>query len=195
MRRRLVASGGFALLGEVLLTGVIVAVLALPVLTLPAALAAGINHLRRYVNDEGSPFIAVWRDARHALAGGIGVAVVALLGAAAALFAVGLAGADPGPAGTVMSVVARLGLGIIATAVVMAAGAWTRDGGWRRAVRGLRDRLDEDPAAALYLFLAVALAAVLTWQFLPLLVPSIGVVTLAVVAVERRSGRPATGAS
>lgn len=187
MRARLAHSGGFALLAEVLLTGVAVALVALPVLTLPAALAAGIGHLRRYVDGEGSPFAAYWRDAWAAAAGGAAVALAALLGTAAAVFAIGLAGADPTPAGTVMALAGLLALGIVATAVVMAAGAWTPDGGWLRAVRGLRDQLDADLAAALHLFVAVALAAVLTWQFPLLLVPSLGVVAFAVVAVQRRS--------
>lgn len=186
-RPRLAASGGFALLGEVLLTGVVIALLALPVVTLPAALAAGINHLRRFANDEGSRFSMLWRDARDALLGGVGVAVVALLGAAAALFAIGLAGADPTAVGTVMSIVGWLGLGIVATAVVMAAGGWRRTDGWSGALRGLRDRLDADPVAALYLFLAVVLTAVLTWQLLLLLVPCLGVVAFAVVAAESRT--------
>ena len=40
---------GFALLGETLLTGVLVLVGSIPVVTVPAALAAGAAHLRRYV--------------------------------------------------------------------------------------------------------------------------------------------------
>jgi hypothetical protein len=193
-RPRLVASGGFALLGEVLLTGVVITVLALPGVTLPAALAAGVGHLRRSVNDEGSPFSLLWRDFREAVVGGLGVAVGSLLGAAAALFAIGLAGADPTPVGIAMSIAGWLGLGIVATAMAMAAGAWTRAGGWWRAVRGLRDQLDNDPAAAVYLFVSLAVAAVLTWQFLLLLVPSLGLVAFAVVAVAARSsGRTADG--
>lgn len=195
MRRRLAPTGGFALLGEVLLTGVIVTVLALPVLTLPAALAAGIRHLRRFAHDEGSRLSMVLRDTRDAAIGGIGVAVVALIGAAAALMAVGLAAADPTGVGTVMSVIGWLGVGIIATAVVMAAGAWTPEGGWLRAVRGLRDQLDASPSAAVYLLVAVAMAAVLTWQFLLLLVPSLGVVAFAVVAVETRARRTMTAST
>ncbi|GAA1403671.1 hypothetical protein GCM10009662_30570 [Catellatospora coxensis] len=187
MRDRLANSSGFALFGEVLLTGVAVALLALPVLTLPAALAGGIGHLRRYVDDEAAPVAALWRDTRAAAAGGVAVALAALLAGSAAVFAIGLAGADRTPAGTVMAVDGRLALGVVATAVVMAAGAWTRDGGWAGAVRGLRGQLDTDPAAALHLFVAVALTAVLTWQFLPLLVPSLGVLAFAAVAVRHRS--------
>ena len=40
--------GRFALFGEVLLTGAAVAACAIVVLTLPAALVAGIAHLRRF---------------------------------------------------------------------------------------------------------------------------------------------------
>lgn len=185
-------SNGFALLGEVLFTGVAVALLALPVVTLPAALAAGVGHLRRYVNDEGCPYAALWRDAKSAVAGGVAVGLAALFGATAAVFAIGLAGTDPTPAGTLMAVAGWIALGIVATAVVMAAGAWTPDCGWRSAVRGLRDQLDADLSAVLYLFVAVTLAAVLTWQFFPLLVPSLGIVAFAVVAVQNRANSRAS---
>jgi hypothetical protein len=181
--------GRFALFGEALLTGVIVFVLALPVLTLPAALVAGIRHLRRFTNDEGSSAAGLWRDFRNSLWGGVGVALVALLGAAAALVAIGLADADRTAVGTVMAVVGRLGLAIVATAVLMAAGAWTRDGGWLGARRNLRRSLEADPAGAVYLLVAVALTAVLTWQFLLLLVPCLGLLAFAVVAVQARSSR------
>jgi hypothetical protein len=188
------ASNGFALLTEVLLTGVIILLLALPVLTLPAALVAGIGHLRRYVDNEGARLSALWRDFREAVVGGLGVAGASLLGTAVAILAIGLAGADPTPVGTVMSIVAWLGLGIIATAVVMAAGAWARAGGWWRAVRGLRDQVEADPAAPVYLLVSIGLAAVLTWQFVLLLLPSFGLVAFAVVAVSARSrGRAASG--
>ncbi|MEU7616535.1 hypothetical protein AB0M91_08670 [Micromonospora rifamycinica] len=187
MRTSPPVNGGFALLGEVLLTGVAVALLALPVLTLPAALAAGVGHLRRYVDDEACPYAALWRDARSALAGGVAVGLVALCGVTAAVLAIGLAGNDPTRAGTLMAVVGWIALGVVATAVVMAAGAWTPEGGWRRAVRGLRDQLDADLSAVMYLFVAVTLAAVVTWQFFPLLVPSLGVVAFAVVAVQHRA--------
>ena len=182
------AGGRFALFGEVLLTGVLVFVLSLPVLTLPAALVAGIRHLRRFTNDEGTGVAGLWRDFRDALWGGVGVAFVAFLGAAAALVTVGLAGADRTAVGTVMAVVGRLGLAIVATAVLMAAGAWTRDGGWLRAARNLRRSLEADPAGAVYLLVAVGLAAVLTWQFLLLVVPCLGLLVFAVVAVRARSG-------
>ena len=179
--------GRFALFGEVLLTGVMVFVLSLPVLTLPAALVAGIRHLRRFTNGEGSSVAGLWRDFRDALWGGVGVALVALLGAAAALFAIGLAGADRTAVGTGMAVVGRVALGIIGTALLMAAGRWTRDRGWLRAGRSLRRWLDADPAGAVYLLVAVGLAAVLTWQFLLLAVPCLGLLAFAVVAVQARS--------
>jgi hypothetical protein len=181
--------GRFALFGEALLTGVVVFVLALPVLTLPAALVAGVGHLRRFTHAEGSGAAALWRDFRDAALGGIGVAIVGLIGTAAALFAIGLAGADRTAAGTVMAVVGRLGLAIVGTAILMAAGAWTREGGWLRAGHDLRRRLDADPAGAAYLLVAVALAAVLTWQFLLLLVPCLGLLAFAVVAVQVRHPR------
>jgi hypothetical protein len=54
------AKGAFALFGEVLLTGLLVTVAGLLVVTLPAALAAGIRHLRRYAGAEQSHVRTFW---------------------------------------------------------------------------------------------------------------------------------------
>ena len=50
------AKSAFGLLGEVLLIGILMAIVSLPVITIPAALAAGVRHLRRYLkaDDSGS---------------------------------------------------------------------------------------------------------------------------------------------
>ena len=55
------ATGAFALFGEVLLVGLLITVGGILLVTLPAALAAGIRHLRRYLNAEASPQRQFWR--------------------------------------------------------------------------------------------------------------------------------------
>ena len=62
------ATGAFALFGEVLLTGAARHVAGIAVITLPAALAAGIRHLRRYLHAEASPARLFWRDVRDGAA-------------------------------------------------------------------------------------------------------------------------------
>src|SRR3954470_23993863 len=73
------ATAKFALLGEVLLVGLLVTLVSLPLVTLPAALATGIRHLRRYIAAEGSPLAAAWRDLRAAFPGGLVVGMAGLV--------------------------------------------------------------------------------------------------------------------
>ena len=71
LRRFPGVKGSFALFGEVLLTGLLVTVAGIAIITLPAALAAGIRHLRRYVNAEASHARLFWQDFVKALPGGL----------------------------------------------------------------------------------------------------------------------------
>ncbi|HBS74393.1 MAG TPA: hypothetical protein DEB55_08410, partial [Microbacterium sp.] len=128
------ATAKFGLLGEVLMTGLLVTLVAVPVITLPVALAAGIRHLRRFVRAEGSPLSAFWSDVRRGLAGGalLGLAVLVLTGLFALDIDLAASGALPG--GPVIAVVGWAGLAALAIAVLTAAGAWTPETGWRGAI-------------------------------------------------------------
>ncbi|GMA34803.1 YesL family protein [Demequina litorisediminis] len=70
------AHTGFALWGEVLLAGIMIALAALPILTAPAALAAGVRHLTRYLRGEASPWREFWADVRSGAVGSAGIALV-----------------------------------------------------------------------------------------------------------------------
>lgn len=70
------ARARFALFGEVLWVGALMALVSLPLVTWPAAVAAGSAHLRRFVHAEATPASAFFADARAALPGGIVVGVV-----------------------------------------------------------------------------------------------------------------------
>ena len=74
------ATGAFALFGEVLLVGPARSPSAASCWSpCPAALAAGIRHLRRYLNAEASPQRQFWRDYLKALPGGLVVGGAALV--------------------------------------------------------------------------------------------------------------------
>ncbi|MAM54323.1 MAG: hypothetical protein CMH35_05650, partial [Microbacterium sp.] len=115
------ATAKFGLLGEVLMTGLLVTLVAVPVVTLPVALAAGIRHLRRFVRAEGSHLSAFWSDVRRGLAGGalLGLAVLVLTGLFALDIDLAASGALPG--GPVIAVVGWAGLAALAIAVLTAA--------------------------------------------------------------------------
>ncbi|WP_210479861.1 hypothetical protein [Naasia sp. SYSU D00948] len=183
------ASGSFALLGEVLLTGMLIAVVALPVVTLPAGLAAGVRHLGRYLRAEDSRLSLFWRDVRAGILGGIGVGAATLVLVLILLADLLLASSGAIPGGPVIMAVGWLGLAAVAVALCLAAGAWRPRLGWAGAVRRVPRQLSRDPAGALYLAAAVGVTAVVTWQLVPLLVPALGCVALAIVAVPRRARR------
>lgn len=183
------AKGAFALFGEVLLTGLLVTAGGLLVLTLPAALAAGIRHLHRYVNAEQSHVRTFWQDWRRALPGGLVVGVVAVALTALLLLDIELAGSGLLPGGGVIAVVGWAGLVVGAVALLLAAGAWTPERGWRAAVRGIPSALATDPVGGLYLAAAAVLAVMVTWMLPPLVIAGLGCAAFAVMAVSVRRAR------
>ncbi|WP_228484702.1 hypothetical protein [Microbacterium cremeum] len=183
------ATGAFALFGEVLLTGVLVAAGSLAVITLPAALAAGIRHLRRYVNAEASHARTFWQDYRRALPGGLVVGMVGAVLALVLVLDIDLAGSGALPGGPAVAVVGWTGLVACAVALLVAAGSWTPERGWRTAVRGIPSAVAGDPIGAVYLAAAAVLAGVVTWMLIPLIIAGLGCAAFAVVAVPARRGR------
>ena len=183
------AKGAFALFGEVLLTGVLVAAAGLLVVTLPAALAAGIRHLRRYAGAEQSHVRTFWQDWRRALPGGVVVGIVGVALAVLLLLDIDLANSGALPGGPLIAVIGWAGLLIAAVALLLAAGAWTPERGWRPAVRGIPSSIARDPIGAAYLAAAAVLVVVMTWMLAPLLVAGLGCAAFAVMAVPGRRGR------
>ena len=183
------AHGLLGLLGEVMLTGVLVTLVSLPVVSLPIALAAGARHLRRHIAAEESGLGLFWRDVAAGLRWGWGVGVGALALALVLLLDVDIAGSGALPAGELIALVGWLGLGALGTALLLIAGAWDPATGWRAAVRQVPARAAADPAGAVYLFIAAAFVAIATWALIPLLVPALGLAALAVVAVPERAAR------
>lgn len=180
------ASGAFALLGEVLMTGMLIAVASLPLLTLPAALAAGCRHLRRYLRADDSRLALFWRDLRDALPGGLVVGAGAAVLTAVLMLDIALAGTGALPGGDLVAVGGWIGLAVVAVAVLAAAGSWRPAGGWRAAVRAVPRTLAGDPAGAAYLVATAGFVGVVTWMLPPVLLPALGCAALAVVAIPER---------
>jgi len=183
------AKGAFALFGEVLLTGLLIAVAGLLVVTLPAALAAGIRHLRRYVNAEQSHTRTFWTDWRTALPGGLVVGLAATVIAVVLALDIVLANTGALPGGPIIGVVGWAGLAVLAVALLVAAGAWTPESGWRTAVRGIPSALATDPVGAVYFAVAAVLTGVVTWMLAPLIIAGLGCSAFAVVAIPARRTR------
>ncbi|MBP2437020.1 hypothetical protein [Microbacterium amylolyticum] len=183
------ATGAFALFGEVLLTGVLVAVGGALIVTLPAALAAATSHLRRYVRAETSSFGQAWADFVRALPGGlvVGATSVAVAAILWVDISIGRSGALPGggaivAAGWVLAAVA-------AGALLAATGRWTADGGWKGAFRGLPRSMASDIPGAIYLIIAAGFIALAGSMLPPLVLPALGCAALAAVAIPERPRR------
>lgn len=183
------AGARFALFGEVLMVGLLIALVGVLVVTLPIALAAGIRHLRRYVAAEDSRLTLFWADVRAGIAGGAAVGAISVVLALALLLDVAVASSGALPGGQAIAVVGWAGLTALATAVVLAATAWTPETGWRRAVSAIPAFVRTDAGGALYLAIAAGFVALVTWMLPPLLIAGLGCVALAAVAVPARRRR------
>src|SRR4029453_9182114 len=93
------AKSAFGLLGEVLFMGIMMAIVWLPVIRIPARLAAGVRPLRRYLKADDSALVWFWRDARDSLLGGIGVGAASVVVAAVLALDIDLAGSGVVPGG------------------------------------------------------------------------------------------------
>lgn len=180
------ARAKFALFGEVLWTGVLMAVACVLIVTWPAAVAAGTTHLRRFLRAEATPASDFFRDVWRALPGGavMGAASVALGALVALDLALAAGGAIPG--GVPVAIVAALvGVGALLT-VVVAASAWKPGARWAQLLRRAPRTLAADPSGAVFTVVALGLGGIITWQFLPLGIPALGLVAFALVSIAER---------
>ncbi|WP_448809080.1 hypothetical protein [Agromyces bauzanensis] len=186
------ARSAFGLLGEVLLVGILVSVVSLPVITLPAALAAGVRHLRRYLRAEDSALGWFWRDVGASLVGGIGIGAASVVLALVLALDIDLASTGALPGGPVVGVVGWIGLAVLVLVLLTAAGRWAPGLGWLGALREAPRAIRADPVGAAYLLATAVFAGVVTWQLAPLVVPALGCVALAIVAAPERPRRRPT---
>lgn len=183
------AQGKFALFGEVLWVGVLTCVGGLAIITLPAAVAASIRHLHRYLRAEDST-VRTWgadfvQSLRAGWVVGMTVTVLALILGLNVL----LASARVLPGWQVVLAVGVLGLAALAVVLLQSAARWMPDGGWWVAVRSGFRSLATDAGAIPLVIAAVVLTAVVTWQLPPLIVPGLGCLVFAVLTVKERPRR------
>jgi uncharacterized membrane protein YesL len=182
--------GRFELFAESLLLGVLVAVAALPVVTLPAALAAGCSGVRRLIEHRvvgTRVFVADFRRALHTRTHLR--AAAAVVGGGALLgfdgFVVVRAGV-PGweLVGAVVAAAAVAGLVVL----VRAAARWRAHGPtWSVLLRHAARRSAADLSGSALLAAALVTVGVLTWQLPALLPLTLGCLVVAAVAVEARA--------
>jgi hypothetical protein len=176
----------FVLFGECLLAGLLTAVLALPLVTLLPALAAGCAHIRAHVDGETTAVRAYFGRFRAAYPGSLKLSL-----AVAAAFAVvivdGLVLRTAVPGGALVAAFCGVAATALSVVLLRAAATWSPDQRWSDLVRAAAVRAaTSDPSGSLLLVMALALLVLVTWQLLPLVVPMLGCVLMAAVAVERR---------
>ncbi|MCP2032005.1 putative membrane protein YesL [Okibacterium sp. HSC-33S16] len=184
------AAGAFALFGEVLWVGVLVTVSGIFVLTLPAALAAGSGHLRRYLAAEEASVRIFFRDLKKAFVGSLAIGAIAV--AAVLLLTLDLALSLSGllPGSQLVFIAGLIGLVLVGLVLVRSAALWRAEAGWPTALRETLPSLGADLVGALYLVVALGLAVLLTWQLAPLVIAGVGCLVFAsVVVLERKRAR------
>ncbi|MEV5420559.1 hypothetical protein [Streptomyces albogriseolus] len=179
------AWGRFALFAECLLTGVWIALAALPLVTYPAALAAGARHLRRHLTHEQGGWREFTADFRAAVRGGW---LVGLAGwAAVAVVWTDLRAVRAGlPGGPLVGVVGVLALIGAAAALLRAAALWRPGVPWRSLMARAGRHTVREPAGSFLLIGGLAVVVCSAWFSAPLAVPVLGAVAAAAVAVEER---------
>lgn len=183
--RESVLAERFGLFAECLLTGVWIAVASLPLVTYPAAFAAGARHLRRRIGHEAGGVREFMADFRSAVRGGW---LAGLAGWAAAVAVwVDVQAVRAGiPGGPLVGAVGLFALIGLAVAGLRAAAAWEPGATWRALIAAAGRRTVLDPAGSFLLVGGPAVVACSAWLVLPLAVPVLGAVTAAAVAVEER---------
>lgn len=178
----------FALFAECLLTGVWIALAALPLVTYPAAFAAGSRHLRRRTAHVGGGWREFVADFRAAVRGGwlVGLTGWAVLAAVWVDVQAVRAGLPGGPLVGAIGVLALIGA---AVAGLRAAAVWRPGATWRGLLGAAGRRTVLDPAGSFLLVGGLAVVACSAWFVAPLAVPVLGAVAAAAVAVEERYRR------
>ncbi|WP_411113478.1 hypothetical protein [Streptomyces sp. 029-5] len=181
----------FALFADMLAVGLFTTVASLPLLTAPAALAAGCSVLRDSARTERTATAGRYRDAlrAHGVARTLAAGAVPLALGALFLLDLALAGAGLPGAAAVSVALAVVGAGALVVAVRAAAHPVARRS-WPAAVRCAARRSAADPAGSVLIAVALALCAAIVWALPPLVLLAAGPPALAAVSVELRgSGR------
>ncbi|MFI5659373.1 hypothetical protein [Streptomyces sp. NPDC051684] len=176
---------GFAVFAECLLTGVWIALASVPVVTAPAAFAAGARHLRRHLGQQMCGWREFVADFRLAVRHGWLVGLAGAAGFLAVRVDLGMArvGLPGGQLAAAVGIVALIGG---AVAVLRAAALWEPGLPWRALLGAAARRTVRAPGGSLLLVCGIALV-VLGAEFLPpLAVPVLGILAAAAVAVEER---------
>jgi hypothetical protein len=187
----------FALFSETLLAGLLVLVLSIPLVTIPAAYAAGIAHLERHLAGRDDSVRGLWSLFKEALPGSWKLGLTTAAAAVVIVLNLLLAwvGQLPGR-GVVLPATLVLAAGA-AIVLLRTASAWsdgqptgaTGNNMWHQALRTGKDISLRDWTGSLLLAAALFCAVVFVWMLAALFVVVPGTLILAAAAVKLRSHR------
>ncbi|TQJ38298.1 hypothetical protein FBY33_0293 [Arthrobacter sp. SLBN-112] len=189
----------FALFSETLLAGVLVLVLSIPLVTIPAAYAAGTAHLERHLNGRDDSVRGLWGLFKAALPGSWKLGLMTAAAAVVIVLNLLLAwvGQLPGR-GVVLPATLLLAAGA-AILLLRTASAWsdfsatgtgsTGKDTWRRALQAGQAISLRDWTGSLLIAAALFGAVVFVWMLAALFVVVPGTLILAAAAVKLRSHR------
>ncbi|TLM84407.1 Poxvirus protein I5 [Pseudarthrobacter sp. NamE2] len=187
----------FALFSETLLAGLLVLVLSLPLVTIPAAYAAGIAHLERHLAGRDDSVRGLWGTFKAALPGSWKLG--ALTAAAAVVIVLNLllawVGQLPGREVVLPATLILAACGAIL--LLRTTAAWpntTRTvtspkDAWHAALQTGKTLSVKDWTGSLLLAAALFLAVVFVWMLVALFVVVPGTLILAAAAIKLRSNR------
>ncbi|WP_159736346.1 Poxvirus protein I5 [Arthrobacter sp. 9V] len=200
----------FALFAETILAGVIVLLLSVPLVTAPAAYAAGVAHLERHLSGRDDSLRSLWGNFRRALPGswkpGITTAVAGVVIVLNLLLA--LVGQLPGRAFILPATLVLAAAGAVLflrtaanwTAANWSGADWSGDASpqpagvpgpqrWALAYSQAKADALRDWTGSLLLLAAVFMAVVFVWMLQALFVIVPGTLVLAAAAIKIRSNR------
>lgn len=179
----------FALFAEALLAGALVLVLSLPLVTIPAAYAAGISHLDRHLSGRDDSVRALWGTFRSALPGSWKLGTTTAVGAAVVILNLLLATVGQLP-GRAVVLPATLVLATAAAVLLLrTAAAWSTHHDWRLSFAEAKVLSLRDFSGSLLLVAALFMGVVFVWMLVALFVVVPGALILAAAAVKVRAGR------
>ncbi|MGO4145467.1 Poxvirus protein I5 [Paenarthrobacter sp. YAF11_1] len=196
----------FALFAETILAGVIVLLLSVPLVTAPAAYAAGVAQLERHLSGRDDSLRSLWGNFRRALPGswkfGITTAVAAVVIVLNLLLA--LVGQLPGRAVILPAtlILAAAGAILLLRTAANWSGGVNCDGDagqqpvevpgqqrWATAYSSAKDDSVRDWSGSLLLLAALFMTVVFVWMLQALFVIVPGTLVLAAAAIKIRSNR------
>lgn len=178
----------FQMFAESMFMGIVICVLGLLLVTIFAAVTAGIGHLHRHTRLRSDTFSDLWSEFLSILRRSWPVGVAFPLVMALLLWNLDVLARTPIPGGPALLWVMWLVLALVLVLVLRSAAAMALEPGltWKGALQeGLRATRDDIPGTVL-LLVGLGLCAVFVWMLLPLVALAPGLMSFATLAVETR---------